>query len=193
MKQLILIFLATAIVNNFVLYYFLGICPFLGVSKKLDSAWGLSFATTFVMALTAPVSWLINKYILVQFDAAYLTYVAFIIVIASLVQFVEMYVRKISPSLYQSLGIFLPLITTNCAVLGLALFQLLKDFTFVESIVYGIGAGVGFSLALVILAGIREELEFSDVPAAFKGVPIALITAGLLALGFLGFSGLISI
>lgn len=189
--EIFLIFLSSAIVNNFVLSYFLGICPFLGVSKKIDSSFSLGMATTFVMTITAVASWLINQYILIQFDLPFLQYVSFIIIIASSVQFVEMFVKKTSPVLYRTLGIFLPLITTNCAILGLALFAVLREYSFIETIVYGMGAGAGFTLAIVLMAGIREELEMADVPPAFQGPGITLIVAGLMALAFMGFAGLI--
>lgn len=191
-QDLMLIFIAASITNNFVLTYFLGICPFIGVSDKMDSAVGLGMATTFVMTLAATVTWLIYHYILVPNELYFLQYVTFIIVIASLVQFVEMFIRKVSPPLYKALGIFLPLITTNCAILGLTLFMVLRDYTFVQAVVYGIGAGTGFTLALVIMAGIREELEYAEVPAPLKGAGITLIVAGMLALAFMGFGGLIS-
>ena len=191
--EVILVFLSAAIVNNFVLTYFLGICPFVGVSKRVDTALNMGMATTFVMTMTAAITWLINHFILLPFDLPFLEYVSFIIAIASLVQFVEMFIRKVSPSLFRTLGIFLPLITTNCAILGLALFAVLREYTFVESIFFGLGAGVGFTLALVIMAGIREELELADVPPALQGAPITLLVAGLLALGFMGFAGLLSV
>ena len=190
--DLLLIFLSAAIVNNFVLSYFLGICPFLGVSNKLEKAFSMGLATTFVMVLAAMVTWLINNLILIPYNMPFLQYVSFIIVIASLVQFVEMFIRKSSPTLYRSLGIFLPLITTNCAILGLALLTALRSYNFIQSIVFGLAAGVGFTLALCIMAGIREELELAPVPEPFKGAPITLIIAGLLALAFMGFAGLIS-
>lgn len=190
--DLVLIFISAAIVNNFVLSYFLGICPFLGVSNKLEKAFSMGLATTFVMSLAALVTWLINHYILIKFNLPFLEYVSFIIVIASLVQLVEMFIRKTSPVLYRALGIFLPLITTNCAILGLALFAALREYNFIQSIVFGFAAGVGFTLALVIMAGIREELDNAPIPEAFKGAPITLITAGLLALAFMGFGGLIA-
>lgn len=190
--ELFLIFIAAALVNNFVLFYFLGICPFLGVSNKVESAIGLGMATTFVMSITAPVTWLINTFILIRFGVGYLEFVTFILVIATLVQLVEMYVRKVSPPLYQSLGIFLPLITTNCAILGMALFQVLREYNFIESLVFGVGAGAGFTLAIVMMATIREELRFADIPKPFQGAAITLVTAGLMAFAFLGFSGLIS-
>jgi electron transport complex protein RnfA len=190
--QVMLIFISAAVVNNFVLAYFLGICPFLGVSKRTDTALNMGFATTFVMVLTAAITWLINNLILIRFDLPFLQNVTYIITIASLVQLVELFVRKSSPSLHRSLGIFLPLITTNCAILGLALFSALREYTFIQSLFFGLGAGVGFTLALVIMAGIREELEFADVPEALKGAPITLLVAGMLALAFMGFAGLIS-
>ena len=190
---LILIFISAAIVNNFVLTLFLGVCPFLGMSRRVEAAFSMGLATTFVMTLAGGLTWIINTYILKAFDVPYLQNVAFIIAIASLVQFVEMYIKKTSPSLYRTLGIFLPLITTNCAVFGLALFADLKDFGFIESIAFGFGAGAGFTLALTMMAGIREELRFSDVPKAMDGAGITLIVAGLMALAFMGFSGLLTI
>ncbi|MGB2599469.1 MAG: RnfABCDGE type electron transport complex subunit A [Candidatus Omnitrophota bacterium] len=192
MEELILILIAAAITNNFVLTYFLGICPFIGVSNKTDSAIGLGMATTFVMTIAAAVTWLIYHLVLVRYNLAFLQYVVFIIVIASLVQFVEMFIKKVSPQLYKALGIFLPLITTNCAILGLTLFMVLRNYTFPEAIVFGLGAGLGFTMALVIMAGIREELDFSNIPEPLKGAGITLILAGLLALAFMGFGGIIS-
>ena len=190
--DLLIIFISAAIVNNFVLIYFLGICPFLGVSNKLEKAFSMGLAVTFVMVLAAMVTWLINNWILIPFNLPFLQYVAFIIVIASLVQFVEMFIRKASPVLYRSLGIFLPLITTNCAILGLALLAALREYNFIQSIVFGFAAGVGFTIALLVMAGIREELELAPIPESFKGAPITLIIAGLLALAFMGFAGLIA-
>ncbi len=190
--NLILIFIAAAITNNFVLTYFLGICPFLGVSRKIESALGMGLATTFVMTLAAMMTWLVNHYILIRFNLPFLEYVSFILVIASLVQIVEMFIHKTSPDLYRALGIYLPLITTNCAILGLAIFASLRDYNFFESVVFGFGAGVGFTLALVIMGGIREELEFAELPEPVKGAGITLIIAGMLALAFMGFGGLIS-
>ncbi len=191
--QLVLIFISAAIVNNFVLTLFLGICPFLGMSKRVEAAFSMGLATTFVMTLTGALTWIINTYIIKGLDVPYLQNVAFIITIASLVQFVEMYIKKTSPSLYRTLGIFLPLITTNCAVFGLALFADLKGFSFIENIAYGFGAGAGFTLAMTMMAGIREELRFSDVPKAMEGAGITLIVAGLMALAFMGFSGLLTV
>ena len=191
--KIFLVFISAAIVNNLVLAYFLGICPFLGVSKKIDTSVNMGLATTFVMTLTAVITWVINTFILVKFNLPFLMYVTFIITIASLVQLVEMFIKKTSPPLYRSLGIFLPLITTNCAILGLALFAILKEYTLLESLSYGIGGGVGFTLALVIMAGIREELEFADVPESLKGAPMTLLVAGMLALAFMGFAGLLSV
>jgi len=190
--DLILIFISAAVVNNFVLILFLGICPFIGVSNKLEKAFSMGMATTFVMVLAATATWLINHYILIAFSLPFLQYVSFIIVIAALVQFVEMFIKKTSPALYRALGIFLPLITTNCAILGLALLAVLKNYNFIQSVVYGLAAGVGFTLALCIMAGIREDLELAPVPKAFQGAAITLIIAGLLALAFMGFAGLIS-
>ncbi|MDP7554964.1 MAG: electron transport complex subunit RsxA [Nitrospinota bacterium] len=190
--EIFIIFISASVVNNFVLTYFLGICPFLGVSNKIDSSFSLGLATTFVMVITAVASWLINHYILILFNVPFLEYVSFIIVIASMVQLVEMFVKKTSPVLYRALGIFLPLITTNCAILGLALFAVLRDYSFIQTIVFGIGAGVGFTLAIVVMAGIREELEMADIPYPLKGAGITLIVAGFLALAFMGFAGLIS-
>jgi len=190
--NLILIFVAATITHNFVLTYFLGICPFIGVSKKIEQAIGMGLATTFVMTLAATVTWLIYHFILVKFGLPFLQYASFIIVIASLVQIVEMFMRKTSPVLYRALGIYLPLITTNCAILGLTLFMVLREYTFLESITFGLGAGCGFTLALVIMAGIREELECCDIPEPLKGAGITLIIAGFLALAFMGFGGLIS-
>ncbi|MGB2601460.1 MAG: electron transport complex subunit RsxA [Candidatus Omnitrophota bacterium] len=192
MEELILILIAASITNNFVLTYFLGICPFIGVSNKMDSAVGLGIATTFVMTMAATVTWLIYHYILVPYNLVFLQYVTFIIVIASFVQFVEMFIKKMSPQLYKALGIFLPLITTNCAILGLTLFMVLRNYKFLEAIVFGLGAGIGFTLALVLMAGIREELEFSDIPEPLKGAGITLILAGMIALAFMGFGGIIS-
>jgi electron transport complex protein RnfA len=190
--NVVLIFIAAVIVNNMVLAYFLGICPFLGVSSKIESAVGMGLAATFVMTLAATVTWLVYHYILVRFNVPFLEYVSFILVIAALVQIVEMFIKKFSPDLYRALGIYLPLITTNCAILGLTLFMVLREYNFLESVVFGFGSGIGFTLVLLIMAGIREELEFADVPKAFRGAPITLILAGLLALAFMGFSGIIS-
>ncbi|MFC1576640.1 electron transport complex protein RnfA [Candidatus Omnitrophota bacterium] len=189
---LILIFISAAVTQNFVLTYFLGICPFIGVSNRIEHALGMGAATTFVMTLAATVTWLIYHFILVRFGLPFLQYAAFIIVIASLVQIVEMFIRKFSPPLYRALGIYLPLITTNCAILGLTLFMVLREYTFLQSIVFGIGAGSGFTLALVIMAGIREELDCSEIPKPLQGAGITLIIAGILALAFMGFGGLIS-
>jgi len=191
--NLILIFISAAIVNNFVLSYFLGICPFVGVSKQLSSAVSMGMAVTFVMTIAAAVTWLIYHLILVPFQVVILEYVAFILVIASLVQLVEMFIRKVSKPLYDTLGIYLPLITTNCAILGLALFATLREYGFIESVVYGVGAGAGFTLALVMMAGIREQLELADVPKHFQGAGITMIVAGSLALAFMGFAGLLSV
>lgn len=192
MGSAILVFIGAAITNNLVLVYFLGICPYLGVSNKLSSALGMAMATTFVMTLTAPICWLVYHRLLIAYNLPFLQYVVFIIVIASLVQLVEMVLRKYLPVLYRALGIYLPLITTNCAVLGLALFMVLREYTFLESLFFGFGTGCGFSLALLIMAGIREEIQDADIPEPLKGVGITLISAGLLALAFMGFSGMVS-
>ena len=189
--DLIIIFLGAALINNFVLSYFLGICPFIGVSSKISSAVSMGLAVIFVMTITAIVSWLINNLILIPYHLEFLTIPSFILVIASLVQFVEMVIKKVSSAIYRALGIFLPLITTNCAILGLALFAQMREYTLIESVIFALGAGSGFTLALVIMAGIREELELANVPEPFQGSPITLIVAGLLALTFMGFAGII--
>ncbi|BDR69444.1 electron transport complex subunit A [Clostridium tetani] len=186
------IFLSALLVNNFVLSRFLGICPFLGVSKKVETATGMGAAVTFVMALASIMTYLVEKFILVEFEITYLSTLAFILVIASLVQFVEMVIKKVSPDLYKALGIFLPLITTNCAVLGVAVINSDEGYTLIESLVNSVGAALGFTLALVLLAGIREKLDTNEyIPEALKGLPITLVTAGLMAIAFLGFQGLI--
>jgi len=190
--ELMAIFISALLVQNFVLYYFLGICPFLGVSKKIDSALSMGLAVTFVMSITAIVSWLINNLILIPYDLGYLQIVSFILVIASLVQLVEMFIRKISPPLYQALGIYLPLITTNCAIMGLALIAALNEYSFVETVIFGFGSGLGFTLAIVLMAGIREQLDLSDVPEPLRGAGIALIVAGIMALAFNGFIGMLT-
>lgn len=189
--DILTLFVAAILVNNFVLYYFLGICPFLGVSKKTDAALSMGMAVTFVMTLTAVASWMINHWILIPFGLDYLQIVSFILVIASLVQLVEMFIRKMSPPLYQALGIYLPLITTNCAIMGLALLAALKNYDFIKTVVFGVGSGLGFTLAIVLMAGIREQLDRADVPEPLKGAGIALIVAGIMALAFSGFSGMI--
>jgi electron transport complex protein RnfA len=189
--ELLTIFILAIFVNNFVLYYFLGICPFLGVSKKIDSALSMGLAVTFVMAITAVVSWMINHWILIPYGLDYLQIVSFILVIASLVQLVEMFIRKVSPPLYQALGIYLPLITTNCAIMGLALLAALKNYGFLPTVVFGTASGLGFTLAIILMAGIREQIELADVPAPLRGAAIALVVAGIMALAFQGFSGMI--
>lgn len=190
--ELAAIFISAVLVQNFVLYYFLGICPFLGVSQKIDSAFSMGLAVTFVMTITAVVSWLINNLILIPFGLDYLQIVSFILVIASLVQLVEMFIRKISPPLYQALGIYLPLITTNCAIMGLALIAALNEYSFVETVIFGFSSGIGFTLAIVLIAGIREQLDLADVPEPLKGAGIALIVAGIMALAFNGFIGMLT-
>ena len=187
---LLSITLGAILSNNFIFSQFLGICPFLGVSKKVDTASGMGIAVTFVMGLASAITWLVNKFILVPLDLSYMQTVAFILVIAFLVQFIEMFLQKAMPSLYTALGIYLPLITTNCAVLGVALLNIQNNYNFIESVVYGVTGGLGFLLAIVLFASIRERLVFADYPKAFEGFPIALVTAGLMALAFMGFSGL---
>lgn len=189
--ELVAIFVSAILINNFVFYYFLGICPFLGVSKKIDSAFSMGLAVTFVMTITAVVSWAINHWILIPHELDYLQIVSFILVIASLVQLVEMFIRKISPPLYQALGIYLPLITTNCAIMGLAVIAARKEYSFPETVIFGVGSGIGFTIAIVLMAGIREQLELADIPESLKGAAIALIIAGIMALAFMGFSGMI--
>ena len=178
-------------VNNVVLSQFLGICPFLGVSSKVNTSLGMGMAVTFVMALSAVVTWSLQTFVLVPFGIEYMQTIVFILVIASLVQMVEIVLKKVSPSLYQALGIFLPLITTNCAVLGVAIISVQKDFDLLTSVIYSVSIAIGFALALVLFAGIRERLEVEDVPQGMRGVPIALITAGLLAMAFMGFAGIV--
>lgn len=189
-KTLLSITLGAILINNFIFSQFLGCCPFLGVSKKLDTAVGMGVAVTFVMGLASAFTWLVNEYLLIPFHLEYMQTVAFILVIAALVQFVEMFLQKSVPALYTALGIYLPLITTNCAVLGVALLNVQNNYNFIESVVYGITGGLGFLLAIFLFAAVREQLEFADNPKCFDGFPIALITAGLMALAFMGFSGL---
>ena len=188
--ELLAITLGAVLANNFIFSQFLGICPFLGVSKKVDTAVGMGIAVTFVMGLASAVCFLVDKFILVPLDLGYMQTVAFILVIASLVQFIEMFLHKSMPSLYTALGVYLPLITTNCAVLGVVLLNVQNNYNFISSVVYGITGGLGFLLAIVLFASIRERLVFADYPKAFEGFPIALVTAGLMALAFMGFSGL---
>lgn len=188
--NLLSITLGAILVNNFIFSQFLGCCPFLGVSKKVDTAVGMGIAVTFVMGLASAVCYVVNEFVLLRFDLAYMQTVAFILVIAALVQFIEMFLQKSMPSLYTALGIYLPLITTNCAVLGVVLLNVQNDYNFIGSVVYGITGGLGFLLAIYLFSTVRERLEFADYPKAFEGFPIALITAGLIALAFMGFSGL---
>ena len=192
--EFIIIFIVAVFVNNVVLSQFLGICPFLGVSKKVSTATGMGAAVTLVLLLATMVTWLVQTYILVPLGLEFLQTIAFILVIATLVQMIEMIIKKISPALYQALGVFLPLITTNCCVLGVAILVIQKEFTYAESLVYAVSIGIGFLLAMVIFAGIREQLaKTGSTPRAMKGTPIALITAGILAMAFMGFSGLAAI
>lgn len=189
----ILMFIAAVFVNNIVLSQFLGICPFLGVSKKINTAVGMTGAVAFVITLSTLITWLVYTYLLAPFNLAYLQTIAFILIIAALVQLVEIILKKISPSLYQSLGVYLPLISTNCCILGVALLVIQKDFNLLESVVYAFSTACGFGLALVLFAGIREQLALLRIPKGMKGMPIALLTAGLLALAFMGFSGVVSV
>ena len=188
--ELLAITLGAILANNFIFSQFLGICPFLGVSKKVDTAIGMGIAVTFVMGLASAVCFLVNNFILIPLDLGYMQTVAFILVIASLVQFIEMFLQKAMPSLYTALGVYLPLITTNCAVLGVVLLNVQSNYNFISSVVYGITGGIGFLVAIVLFASIRERLVFAEYPKAFEGFPIALVTAGLMALAFMGFSGL---
>lgn len=183
--------ISAMLVNNFVLSRFLGICPFLGVSKQVETAFGMGMAVTFVMTLSSIITYIVYHTILVSLGLEYLQTIAFILIIASLVQLVEMFIQKMSPTLYQALGVYLPLITTNCAVLGLAIINIQENYNLIETIIHSLGASIGFSLAIVLFAGIRERLALADVPESLKGFPIALITAGLMSIAFLGFTGLV--
>ena len=191
MKELILIAIGSALVNNVVLSQFLGICPFLGVSKRTDTAAGMGGAVIFVITISSLITSIIYNYLHVGLLIEYLKTIVFILVIAALVQFVEMFLKKSSPSLYKSLGVYLPLITTNCAVLGVALTNVQKDYGILPSVVNGFATAVGFTISIVILAGVRERIEYNDIPESFKGTPIVLVTAGLMAIAFMGFSGII--
>ncbi|MGC9385815.1 MAG: electron transport complex subunit RsxA [Hydrogenovibrio sp.] len=191
MTEYIFILISTVLVNNFVLVKFLGLCPFMGVSKKTDAALGMGLATTFVMTLSSVLSYLINTYLLVPFGLEFLQTIGFILAIAGVVGFTEMAIHKTSPVLYQVLGIYIPLITTNCAVLGVALLNVGERHNFLESAFYGFGAAVGFTLVMVLFSSIRERIAFADVPKPFQGAPIALITAGLMSMAFMGFGGLV--
>ena len=189
MMNVISVIIAALFTENFVLVKFLGICPFLGVSKKTETAMGMGMAVTFVMAVASAITWAVNRFLLVPFGLEYLQTIVFILIIAGLVQFVEMFVKKSMPALYNALGIYLPLITTNCAVLGVALLNVQNGYGFLMSLIYGTFAALGFSLAIVLFSGVREFIEEKEVPAPFKGFPIALVTAGLMAIAFTGFSG----
>lgn len=191
MKELMLIILGSALVNNVVLSQFLGLCPFLGVSKKTETAAGMGGAVIFVITLSSFVTSVIYQFILVPTHMEYLQSIVFILVIAALVQFVEMFLKKAMPSLYQALGVYLPLITTNCAVLGVALINVQKEYNILQGTVNGFATAVGFTLSIIVMAGIREKIEYNDIPESFRGFPIVLITAGLMAIAFFGFSGLI--
>lgn len=191
MKELLVILISSALVNNVVLSQFLGLCPFLGVSKRVETATGMGAAVIFVITIASACTSLIYSFILTPLKLEYLQTIVFILVIAALVQFVELALKKITPDLYSALGVYLPLITTNCAVLGVALINVQKEYGFISSVVNGFGTAAGFTIAIIIMAGIREKIEFNDVPEAFKGSPIVLITAGLMAIAFFGFSGLL--
>lgn len=191
MRELILIAIGAALVNNVVLSQFLGLCPFLGVSKKIDTAAGMGGAIIFVITISSAITSLVYTFILEKTGLTYLKTIVFILVIAALVQFVEMFLKKSMPSLYQSLGVYLPLITTNCAVLGVAITNVQKEYNFIQSVVNGFATAVGFTISIVILAGLRERMEYNDVPESFQGMPIVLVTSGLMAIAFFGFSGLI--
>ena len=191
MKELILLIISAAIVNNVVLSQFLGLCPFLGVSKKVETAGGMGAAVIFVITIASLVTSLIYKFILPTLGLTYLQTIVFILVIAALVQFVEMFLKKSMPALYESLGVYLPLITTNCAVLGVALNSVQYGYNILQSVVYGFGISVGFTIAIVILAGIREKMEYNDIPESWQGMPIVMVTAGLMSIAFFGFSGII--
>ena len=190
MNELVWIFVSALLINNFVLAYFLGLCPFLGVSGRLETSFRLGLATTFVLIVTALCAWFLNTYILIH--APYLRLISFIVVIASTVQFIEMAIKKLSPALFKALGIFLPLITTNCAILGLAIFATNRGYNLVEGLIFALGAGAGFTLAMVLMAGLRGETELSDVPALMQGTALNLIIAGILSMAFMGFAGLFS-
>ena len=191
MKELILLIISAAIVNNVVLSQFLGLCPFLGVSKKVETAGGMGAAVIFVITIASLVTSLIYKFILATLGLTYLQTIVFILVIAAIVQFVEMFLKKSMPALYESLGVYLPLITTNCAVLGVALNSVQYGYNILQSVVYGFGISVGFTIAIVILAGIREKMEYNDIPESWQGMPIVMVTAGLMSIAFFGFSGII--
>ncbi|MBD5558866.1 MAG: electron transport complex subunit RsxA [Clostridia bacterium] len=188
--RILAILLSSILVNNYVLSRFLGLCPFLGVSKRVETAMGMGMAVTFVMALASLITWLVQYLILVPLEIEYMQTIAFILVIASLVQLVEMVLQKTSPALYQSLGVYLPLITTNCAVLGVAIINITEQYNLLETVVNGVGAALGFTLAIVLFAGIRERLRYNDMPKAMEGFPIALISASLMSIAFMGFQGL---
>ena len=191
LTSLFTISLGAILVNNFIFSQFLGICPFMGVSKKMDTALGMGFAVIFVMGVASAVTWAVNEFFLVPFDLVYMQTIAFILVIASLVQFIEMFLQKTIPSLYQALGIYLPLITTNCAILGVTLLNIQNQYDYLHALVNALGAGLGFMLAMVLFSGVRQRIGGNDVPKAFQGLPITLISAAIVAMSFLGFGGVI--
>ncbi len=190
---IILLSISAMLVNNIVFMQFLGICPYLGVSKKISTATGMSLAVVFVMVLSTAFTWIVDRFILVKFDLIFLRTIAFILIIAALVQFVELFMKKAMPALYQSLGIYLPLITTNCTILGTAILAVQKNYSFLVSIIFAISTSLGFLIAIVLFASIRERLDYADVPASLKGIPIALITASILSMAFMGFAGLVKL
>ncbi|MDD4689216.1 MAG: electron transport complex subunit RsxA [Eubacteriales bacterium] len=190
MVDLLILSLTAILAENFVLVKFMGCCPFLGVSRKTDTAFGMGMAVTFVMGIASAITWTVDTYILKTMNLEYMQTIVFILIIAALVQFVELFLQKTLPALYQALGIYLPLITTNCAVLGVAILNVQNEFNFIETVIYGISAALGFTLAILLLAGVREKTENNDIPYFLKGFPITLITAGLMAIAFLGFSGM---
>ncbi len=193
MGKLLLIIISAVLVNNYVLLRFLGLCPFLGVSRRVKTAAGMSGAVVFVMTMASVVTWVVYRFVLTPFNLVYLQTVTFILVIASLVQLVELALQKLSPALYKALGIYLPLITTNCAVLGVAVLNIQKEYTLLETAVFGFGAALGFGLAMLLFSGLRERIDLCDTPLPFRGTAIALITAGLLSLAFMGFTGLVKV
>lgn len=191
MAGIVTILISTILVNNYVFMQFLGICPFLGVSSKVETATGMGVAVTFVVVMASAITWALQTFVLNVLEIGYLQTIVFILVITSLVQFVEMVIKKTSPALYSAMGVFLPLITTNCMVLGVTVLNIQNDYNFIEAIFSGFGASIGFSIALILMASLRERLELSDIPAPLQGVPIALLSAGLMAIAFSGFSGLV--
>lgn len=190
MSNILMLAISAILINNVILARFLGLCPYIGVSKKSSSALGMGMAVIFVMTMASTITWIIQNYLLIPFEIEYLQTIAFILTIASLVQFVEMVIQKMVPTLYKALGVFLPLITTNCAILGISIININEGLTFIETVFHGLFAGIGFSLVLILMAGLRERLEWADLPESMKGLPIAFIIAGCMAIAFMGFSGM---